>query len=92
MGFFLVGKWGFGVCYIHKKEHHSERADPSMPNRNRVLVPQSEAVLDRMKEEIAQELGVQLGPDAMARQNGSVGGEMTKRLIALAQQQLANHK
>ena len=38
--------------------------------------------LDSMKTEIANEFGVQLGPDATARQNGSVGGEITKRLVA----------
>ena len=30
------------------------------------------------------------GPDATARQNGSVGGEITKRLVAMAQQQLGS--
>ena len=38
--------------------------------------------LESMKAEIANEFGVNLGPDATARQNGSVGGEITKRLIA----------
>jgi len=38
--------------------------------------------IDSMKTEIANEFGVQLGPDATARQNGSVGGEITKRLVA----------
>ncbi len=42
-----------------------------------------------MKLEIANEFGVNLGADATARQNGAVGGEMTKRMIALAQQQLS---
>jgi len=37
---------------------------------------------ESMKAEIANELGVNLGPDATARENGSVGGEMTKRLVA----------
>jgi len=37
---------------------------------------------ENMKAEIANELGVNLGPDATARQNGSVGGEMTKRLVS----------
>lgn len=41
-----------------------------------------------MKYEIAQEFGVQLGADATAHANGSVGGEMTKRLVAMAEQQL----
>ena len=34
-----------------------------------------------MKYEIADEYGVELGADATARENGKVGGEMTKRLV-----------
>ncbi|MFD2443127.1 small, acid-soluble spore protein, alpha/beta type [Bacillus sp. CGMCC 1.16607] len=56
--------------------------------RNKLLVPGAENVLDQMKEEIANEFGVQLGADTTARANGSVGGEMTKRLIAIAEQHL----
>ena len=37
-----------------------------------------------MKTEIANEFGVNIGPDATARQNGSVGGEITKRLVSQA--------
>ena len=37
-----------------------------------------------MKTEIANEFGVHLGPDATSRQNGSVGGEITKRLVSQA--------
>ena len=44
--------------------------------------------LDQMKYEIAQEFGVQLGADTSSRANGSVGGEITKRLVAMAEQQL----
>lgn len=58
---------------------------------NDLVVPQADSMLDQMKNEIAMEFGVQLGPDATARQNGSVGGEMTKRLIQFAQQQMVNH-
>ena len=36
---------------------------------------------DSMKYEIANEFGVNLGADASSRANGSVGGEMTKRLV-----------
>ncbi|WP_212982234.1 alpha/beta-type small acid-soluble spore protein, partial [Bacillus paramobilis] len=32
--------------------------------------------------------GVQLGADTSSRANGSVGGEITKRLVAMAEQQL----
>ncbi len=56
---------------------------------NKLVVPGAESALDSMKYEIAQEFGVTLGPDATARANGSVGGEITKRLIAMAQQQLS---
>ncbi len=37
--------------------------------------------MDNMKYEIANEFGVNLGADSTARANGTVGGEMTKRLI-----------
>jgi hypothetical protein len=60
--------------------------------RNKLLVPGSENALDQMKEEIANEFGVQLGADTTARANGSVGGEMTKRLIAYAEQSLRNQQ
>ena len=45
-----------------------------------------------MKCEIAQEFGVQLGPEASSRANGSVGGEITKRLVQMAEQQLRGSK
>jgi hypothetical protein len=57
-------------------------------SRNKLLVPGSENALNQMKEEIANEFGVQLGADTTARANGSVGGEMTKRLVQMAEQQL----
>ncbi|MFD3445300.1 small, acid-soluble spore protein, alpha/beta type [Microbacteriaceae bacterium 4G12] len=59
-----------------------------MTNRNNLVVSGSEAAIDQMKYEIAQEFGVQLGPDSTSRANGSVGGEITKRLVTMAQQQL----
>lgn len=55
---------------------------------NNLVVPGVQQALDQMKYEIAQEFGVQLGPDASARANGSVGGEITKRLVAMAESQL----
>ena len=47
-----------------------------------------ENAIKNMKYEIASELGVNLGPDATARQNGSVGGEITRRLVSMAQSNL----
>ena len=57
-------------------------------NSNQLLVPGVRQALDQMKYEIAQEFGVQLGGEASSRANGSVGGEITKRLVAQAQQQM----
>ncbi|AJI25805.1 alpha/beta-type small acid-soluble spore protein (plasmid) [Priestia megaterium] len=59
---------------------------------NNLVVPSFAQAVNQMKQEIAQEFGVQLGPDTTARANGSVGGEITKRLVALAEQQLGGHK
>jgi len=57
-------------------------------NSNQLVVPGAQQALDQMKTEIAQEFGVQLGPDSTSRSNGSVGGEITKRLVHSAQQTL----
>jgi hypothetical protein len=57
-------------------------------SRNKLVVPGAQNAIDQMKYEIASEFGVSLGPDATARQNGSVGGEITKRLVKLAQSQM----
>lgn len=57
-------------------------------NSNQLLVPGVQQALDQMKYEIAQEFGVQMGPDASSRANGSVGGEITKRLVRQAQSQM----
>jgi len=55
---------------------------------NQLVVPGSEQAINQMKAEIAQEFGVQLGPNSTSRSNGSVGGEITKRLVHAAQQQI----
>ncbi|WP_108671300.1 alpha/beta-type small acid-soluble spore protein [Peribacillus acanthi] len=59
---------------------------------NQLLVPGVQNALDSMKYEIASEFGVQLGPDSTARANGSVGGEITKRLVQMAEQQLGGYQ
>ncbi len=57
-------------------------------NRDK-LVPGAQQAIDQMKYEIAQEFGITLGADQVSRANGSVGGEITKRLVAMAQQQIS---
>ena len=58
-------------------------------SKNRLVVPGAQNAIDQMKYEIANEFGVNLGPDATARANGSVGGELTSRLVEMGQNQMA---
>ena len=60
-------------------------------NRRDKLVQGAQQALDQMKYEIASEFGLQLGADQTSRQNGSVGGEITKRLVAFAESQLSGN-
>lgn len=58
-------------------------------SKNKLVVPGAQNAIDQMKYEIANEFGVNLGPDATSRANGSVGGEITKRLVQMGQNQIA---
>ncbi len=58
---------------------------------NKLVVPGAKQAIDSMKYEIAREFGVTLGPDATARANGSVGGEITKRLVERGMSQLGGY-
>ena len=58
-------------------------------NSNKLVVPGAKQAIERMKYEIANEFGVNLGPDTTSRANGSVGGEITKRLVQLGQNQIS---
>ena len=58
-------------------------------SKNKLVVPGAQNAIDQMKYEIANEFGVNLGPDATYRANGSVGGEITKRLVQMGQNQIA---
>lgn len=60
-------------------------------NRNKLVTPGSKEAIERMKYEIANEFGVQLGADATARANGSVGGEITRRLVQMGQSQISGN-
>ncbi|HBI92908.1 MAG: alpha/beta-type small acid-soluble spore protein [Terrisporobacter othiniensis] len=63
-------------------------------NNNTKVVPEAKAALNQMKLEIANELGmsnyqqVDKG-NLTARENGYVGGYMTKKLVEMAEQQMA---
>ena len=63
-------------------------------NNNQKVVPQAKQALNQMKLEIANELGManyqQMDKGNLtARQNGYVGGYMTKKLVEMAEQQMA---
>ncbi|MCP8970469.1 alpha/beta-type small acid-soluble spore protein [Ectobacillus ponti] len=55
---------------------------------NNLLIAGAKSALDQMKMETAQEFGIQLGAETTSCANGSVGGEIIKRLAAMAEQQL----
>ncbi|WP_024621666.1 alpha/beta-type small acid-soluble spore protein [Metaclostridioides mangenotii] len=63
-------------------------------SNNKTVVPEAKAALNQMKLEIANELGlsnyesIDKG-NLTARENGYVGGYMTKRLVEMAERQMA---
>lgn len=58
--------------------------------QNKLVVKGSKEAVENLKYEIANELGIQLGADTSSRLNGTVGGEMTKRLVELGKQYYNN--
>lgn len=74
-----------------KEEFQMQQQQSGNNNSNQKLVPGAAQALDQMKIEIANEFGVQLGADQTSRANGSVGGEITKRLVAFAEQSLSGN-
>ncbi|HLR08791.1 MAG TPA: alpha/beta-type small acid-soluble spore protein [Bacillota bacterium] len=58
-------------------------------NKNKLLVPRAaEDAVDKMKEEISQEFNVGLDANTTARENGSVGDEIVKRMIKIAEESM----
>lgn len=62
-------------------------------SRNSTSVPEAKNALDRFKYEVASELGVPLSDgyngNLTAKQNGSVGGMMVKKMIAEQERQMS---
>lgn len=62
-------------------------------NGSRMEVPQAKSAMDKFKMEVASELGVNLkqgyNGDLTSAQNGSVGGEMVRRMIKRQEEQMA---
>ena len=57
---------------------------------NKLVVNGSKLAIDKMKYEIASELGIKLGADTTSRLNGTVGGEMTKKLVEMGKKCIVN--
>lgn len=60
---------------------------------NRVEVPESRNAMDRFKMEVASELGVDLkegyNGDITAKEAGSIGGEMVRKMIKNQEEEMA---
>ncbi len=60
---------------------------------NKASVPEAKSALDRFKYEVASEIGVPLkdgyNGDLTAKENGSVGGYMVKKMIEAQERQMA---
>lgn len=61
---------------------------------NRKVVPAAQNALDQMKYEVASQIGVNLqngyNGNLTSKDAGRIGGSMTKKLVEMAQQQMAN--
>lgn len=64
-------------------------------NSNQTLIPNAQDALNKMKYEIAGQLGVNLkqgyNGDLTSREAGSIGGEMVKRMIGYAEQNMTSN-
>ncbi|MCI6858758.1 MAG: alpha/beta-type small acid-soluble spore protein [Eubacterium sp.] len=60
---------------------------------NRVEVPEARDAMDRFKMEVADELGVNLkqgyNGDITAKEAGSIGGEMVRKMIKKQEEEMA---
>lgn len=58
-----------------------------MSKSNKTVVPEAKQAMDKLKMEAAQEVGVTMNQngyngDKTAKENGSVGGQMVKKMIS----------
>ena len=64
--------------------------------RNGALIPESKQALQSFKSEVANSLNIDLrqgyNGDLTSREAGSIGGEMVKRMIAYAQNNMVDSK
>ncbi len=66
-------------------------------SKNNISVPEAKAALDKFKMQAASEVGVTLNQsgyngDLTARQAGSIGGQMVKKMIESYENSIKNSK
>ncbi|TCZ75862.1 alpha/beta-type small acid-soluble spore protein [Paenibacillus albiflavus] len=65
-----------------------------MARSNNLVVPQAQKAIQQMKVEAAQELNVQIPQNGYygnmtSRETGSLGGQITKKLVQMAEQSMS---
>ena len=64
----------------------------SSSGTNQMAVPEAKDAMNRFKQEVASELGVQLkegyNGDLSSREAGSIGGEMVRKMIKRQEEQM----
>lgn len=65
----------------------------SRSNSNTTSVPEAKEAMNRFKQEVASELGINLkegyNGDLTSREAGSIGGEMVKQMIQRQEEQMS---
>ena len=65
-----------------------------MESNNKIVVPEAKSAMEQFKMQAANEVGVTLNKgyngDLTARQAGSIGGQMVKKMIQSYENKLSN--
>jgi len=82
------------VCTSHDSNSREKKGDGNnMTTNTKTGVPEAREALNRMKHEVASEIGVPLkqgyNGDLTSAQNGYVGGYMVKKMIEAQERQMA---
>lgn len=80
---------------MKKKEKTKEAFHMVNRSSNKTAVPEAKSAMDRFKFEVASELGVPLSDgyngNLTSKQNGSVGGEMVRKMIENQERQMSGN-
>jgi hypothetical protein len=82
-----------------KVSDHTETTYKTIPGKrtgrrsSKILVPEAESAMDNLKKSIASEFGIDFNKEykgnLSAKQCGTVGGEMVRRIIQQMKQEIA---